>query len=526
MIGPGARLESVFARDPDGHVRFKRPALREVAYEGLPFRTRRALHRAIAEGLEQGLGSDVDADPAMLSLHFMLAGQHDPAYMYALLGAERATERFSHADAATLYRRAIEAGRNSKTPGQLAAAWEGLGEALRFTGQPRAATAALTEARRCSEKDPLTQARLFYRHAQVAQRSERLTAAVRWVGRGLRALEGIESPQATAQRARLHSALANIRQRQGRPVQAAELCRLAIAEAERVGELHALAHASYVLDEALFESGQVRPGDAPNSVRALEIYARLGDPEQEHKVLNNMGGLAYFAGNWETAAELYRRAADRSERAGKPADTAYSDCNIAEILSDQGHLSEAEAHLKRARRVWSSTGDRQGVGYANILLGRLAVRDGRHEEGLALLQSAEQELRRLRVDADAELAAVLGAEAEALSGDPRRALKLADALLTEADRSQALLHRARGMALARLGRSAEARVALESAIAAAREHSSEYELALAADLLGRLKPLEPELARERDSILTRLKIEWLPQPQLATDEAGAVALAG
>lgn len=41
------RLGSVFTRDPDGHVRFTRPALREVAYETLPFRLRRELHGAV-----------------------------------------------------------------------------------------------------------------------------------------------------------------------------------------------------------------------------------------------------------------------------------------------------------------------------------------------------------------------------------------------------------------------------------------------------------------------------------------------
>jgi class 3 adenylate cyclase/tetratricopeptide (TPR) repeat protein len=517
-----SRVASVFADDGDGYVRFKRPALCEVAYESLPFRIRRVLHRAVAAGLEQRLGSDPDADPAVLSLHFMLAGENERAYRYALQGAERATARFSHADAATLYRRAIDAGRSSHvTPVELAAAWEGLGEALRHTGEPRAAAAALTEARRWAEDDPLAQARLFYRHAQIAQRSERLPPAVRWVGRGLRILEGLDSREATAQRARLLSALANIRQRQGRPVEAARLSRLAIAQAEPVGELRALAHASFVLDEALFESGRARAGEASNSIRALEIYERLGDLEQQHKVLNNMGGLAYFAGSWEEAIELYRRAADRSERAGKPADTAYSDCNIAEILSDQGHLEEAEAHLKRARRVWSSTGDRQGVAYANILLGRLAVRCSREEEGLVLLRGAEQELRLFHIDADADFAALLIAEAEALTGDAPRALAMSDRLAARADRSRALIHRLRGMALARLGRIRVAIEELEESLAAARQRGAEYDVAAAIDLLGSLGAIDPDLAHERDSILARLRIERLPQPRPAVPAAAS-----
>ena len=71
-------------------MRFASPILCEVAYAGLPFGLRRALHAAVGEALERDLGTDVDADPAVLSLHFSRAGDHDRAWRYALLGAERA----------------------------------------------------------------------------------------------------------------------------------------------------------------------------------------------------------------------------------------------------------------------------------------------------------------------------------------------------------------------------------------------------------------------------------------------------
>src|SRR5205085_10370128 len=101
------RLGNVFARDPDGHVRFKRPALREVAYVTLPFKLRRRLHARVAASLARDLGSDVDADPAVLSLHYILAGDNEQAWRHALAGAERAVARFAPADAARLYARAI-----------------------------------------------------------------------------------------------------------------------------------------------------------------------------------------------------------------------------------------------------------------------------------------------------------------------------------------------------------------------------------------------------------------------------------
>ena len=162
------------------------------------------------------------------------------------------------------------------------------------------------------------------RQAEVAERSAALSRAVRLLTRGLAILDSIEGPEATRSRARLHSHLAGVRNRQGRWADAVRLCRQAIAEAEAVGERRALARACYGLDWALRESG--RPEEAEHSLRALEIYEELGDPEHESTVLNNLGMFAYFDGHWEDAVRLYSRSRESSERAGTPANVARTDC--------------------------------------------------------------------------------------------------------------------------------------------------------------------------------------------------------
>ncbi len=284
------RLAGVFVVDADGYRHFRSPSLCEAAYLGLPFRVRRTLHAAIGHALEPDLGREIDADPAVLSLHFSRAGDQARAWRYAIMGAERATARFAHADAARLYRRAIDAGRASGAdPHELAGAWEALGEALRLTGEPKAALQALSTARRMLGQNPVGEARLCYRQADIAERHERLTSAVRWLLRGLRALAGLEDAEALRWRARLTADLGGIRMRQGRVADAVRLSQQAIAEAEPIGELRALARACYLLDWALVESG--RRDEATHSRRALEIYDRLGDPEREARVRQQPGHL-------------------------------------------------------------------------------------------------------------------------------------------------------------------------------------------------------------------------------------------
>ncbi len=193
------RLSGVFVREPDGHVRFRRPAIQEVAYSSLPFRLRRELHMAVGRRLEHDTGRELDAEPAILSHHFSLAGDYTRAHRYAMAAAERATEAFSHADAARLYRRAIDAGRadgGGADRESLAEAWEQLGESLRNVGEPALAAKALTEARKLLRDDPIAQARLCHRHAQVAERTAALSGAVRWLNRGFRSIDGLDSAEA------------------------------------------------------------------------------------------------------------------------------------------------------------------------------------------------------------------------------------------------------------------------------------------------------------------------------------------
>ncbi len=504
------RLSAIFARDPDGHIRFKRPALREVAYHSLPFRLRRTLHASVAMSLERERGQNVDADPAVLSLHFILAGHNDRAWRYAKAGAERAAARFAVADAARLYRRAIEAGRqDGANPVQLAACWEALGDALQRSGELAAAAEAVTAARRLVPGDRLAQARLFFLHTRIARRSAGLSAAVRWAWRGLRSLDGLDDQDAIVWRARLLGSLGYTRLAQNRPVDAEALCRAAITAAEAVGELPALAYALYVLDLALTESGRL--AEAVNSPRALEIYTRIGDTDQQGSVLNNMAAMAYHRWCWDEALELYGRAAECFRRAGNPGDLAATECNIGEILSDRGRYEDAAVHLNRACRVWRSTGDHSSVPFAHALLGRLAVRAGEGEEGVALLRDAAAQLHRYGEKGEAGFAESLLAEAEAFAGDPSAALEGAARLLGAASRERPLLHRVRGVALARRGDCPGAARELQCSLSIAREHRALYEIAATLDVLDGLALLDAKGIAERDAVLGRLRIDRLPE---------------
>ena len=525
-----ARLWRYFEVQNDGSVQFRSAVVREAAYAAMTYRVRRRLHAVVAAHLEREAGRAADESAAVLSLHFERAGDHARAWRYARVAADRARDRFAHADAATLYRRALEAGRGFDVGAdQVAAVWEALGAAYARIGEPTEAHDAFRAARRLLSGDVLRVAQLLHAHARVDLKAGRVAPAARWAIRALRAADCDADPAAMACRARVTSTLATIRQRQGRMPDAIELCHRAIGEAEVAGEEAALANACYVLDWALVESG--RAGDAVHSTRALEIYGRLGEINRQAAVLNNMGGFAYRDGRWRDAVDLYRRGAEASLRAGDVADAAFGDCNIGEVLADRGLLDEAQPLLRRALRTWRGSGYDWGVAYATAILGRAAARAGRHDEADALLADAGARFRALRVLGDVDWVEALRAEAEAFAGHADAALtraELALAGLGDPGRLGALLHRVRGFGFAQLGDLSAAEDALEASLAQARAQAEEYEVAVTLDALKALsvltgRPEPPLRTGERDAILARLDVERLPDPPLSPSRSAARA---
>jgi tetratricopeptide (TPR) repeat protein len=307
------------------------------------------------------------------------------------------------------------------------------------------------------------------------------------------------------------------RQREGRIDEAIRLCRRVIAEADGEADANpaiaaSLANALFMLDWALYDAG--RPEEATHSQGALEIYERLGDLDRQAAVLNNLGGFAYHDGRWHDAVELYERAADASERAGDTANAAFGACNVGEVLSDQGHLDEADRQLRRALRIWRGSEYDWGTAFATTLLGRAAVRAGRYSEGLALLEEGRTGFQRLRVLPDAALAEAYIAEALAFAGRAAAALPAADRALRDATRQTPLLHRVRGFALSQLGDAEGAAHAFYVSLSEAEERSNAYELAVTLDALEAFGLAPPDSAARRAALLGQLGVEALPAPPL------------
>jgi len=525
-----SRLGELLEVSTSGSVRFRNNLTRDVAYEGLPYRRRRALHERVGVTIERSSGETAEEHAAALALHFHEAQRWDKAFQYSRLAGDRAMKLFAISDASRFYERAIRAARRLRgvQPPDRTGLYERLSDALYLLGRYDQADRALKSARRYVRADPVASAPLAVKQAIITTRTGRYRQTNMRVARAIKSLEAAQGEDAAASRARLMVVVAGTRYFENRRVESIEWARRAAREARRSQAKDALAQAYKLLDLALKENGQIEK--AVYSRRALALYEELGDLRNQALILNNLGILAQERSRWDEALELYQRALEIMDRLGDRANAGLAKYNIAEILSDQGRLDEAEVLLREVLRVWRASGAEADVAEARRELGKLFARRAEYETAQELFEAAEAEQIRAGKAGEALATAVRKRELDILAGRGPGALHAIDTTIEQANQTEGgsvflpMLHRLRAWALVQCGRVDEGRTEILAALASARRRNDAFETALLVDALIATGPAEPAatmgLAKERQELAERLGIVSMPRfPIAATKES-------
>ena len=221
----------------------------------------------------------------------------------------------------------------------------------------------------------------------------------------------------------------------------------------------------------------------------MPILEEVGDLVGQSSLLNNLGIEAYYAGRWDDAIDLYRRAGEL-ERAGR---RRRQRCPRPEQRGRDSirprRLAEAGELLDEAARVWRAAHYTVGIALATSNLGRLAARSGRFDEADRLLRDSHQRFESLVVRGSGAggrraprrvLRPVGGRFQEALELLPRVAAEAGqDGVLP------ALLERLYGYALVQARRPpSRAGAHFDGSKALAQSVGATYELALTLEAVG------------------------------------------
>jgi class 3 adenylate cyclase/tetratricopeptide (TPR) repeat protein len=474
------RLGDFVTLNHTGWVQFRHALIRDVAYQSLPFKTRSDLHRSVGDSIRAAVADHPESQAELLSLHYFYAQNWADAWHFSRVAGDNAKKMYATAEAATFYQRALSSARQAPdTPTLgLCEVLESLGDVLQQGGMFGEALKFYGKAGRVAS-DPIRRANILLKKAGTRASEGAYSAAVRDITLGRRLLANLDGERAAKEKARLAAQLAWLRQLQQHPRAALNLAQEALEEARAAGAPDALARAYRVLDASYSMLGQ--PSKAVFGPLALEIYERIDDLQGAAIINNNLGGQAYFAGDWNAAVSFYTRAQDAYQRAGNEPEAAIAGANIGEVLVGQGRLTEAATILQDASAILHAHHMVDAI-FADMQLARLEAAKGDLEAAVEAFRAIRTVAQRLGEKHSQLEAAVHLSEIYTRLGDGTGALELLAAAQSEAGDDAELyacaLARVRAGALASLGRTTEACSEIESGLTIAIGEGLQYEEAL------------------------------------------------
>jgi tetratricopeptide (TPR) repeat protein len=503
----------------DGELAFRHDLLRQTAYAGLSYRRRRDIHGRVGLALERRAGDRAEEEAAILSLHFLEAGDGERAWRYAVAAADRAAAGFANVVAAELYERALAAAElHPVDVSGRARVFEALGDMRERFGAFEPAVDAYSQARTALERSP-DRARVTARIAHCLDREGRYDEAVEAYAEA-RALMGEDTLDGAALEmlATIEIGLASVAYRRSAYPDAIAHATTAADVAERADLSALLSHALLVAGLAHTDLGQA---DAvPLLDRSIAISEEHGLHRIRGAALGNLGIHHYTEGRWDEAVEYYRASREAKLVAGEPLWAAVQENNVAEILSDQGRLEEAEALFRNIVRASRAAGFPIGAALGTSNLGRLAARSGRFADAHRLLDEAAAAFAEIDAGRYVNETHARRAECLVLEGRYTEALETASALIETARETpfgglEALVERTVGLALHQARRPDEGRGHLLESLRIAREQRVVYEEALTLRALADTDaPGADDFRAQSDEILARLGVVSVPKVPL------------
>jgi tetratricopeptide (TPR) repeat protein len=389
-------------------------------------------------------------------------------------------DAYANLEAETEFERAIDAARylDSVDDHERMDVWMNLGYVREQSGRFVTSLDAYRRASRLTGDDPVARAGVMIKCARAKERTGAYSSALREATRARHLSEKTTAQGARQVTAQALGLTATIRQAQEKPGAAISAAQAAVEAAEAAGDDDTLARAWMVLDYSHMMLGELDL--AVHSVKSLKIFEESGNLSEAAGVYTNLGAFAFLRGNWAEALEYYERGREVSEQVGNMLDAALAAANIGEVLLNQGKYADAEEPLRAARRTFRASAHGDGVGFVDVLIGRMYGIEGRLEESEEALKRSIAAGRSLGLGGSVLEAEIYLADAECRSGSPDTGL----AILAEAEAAAPseyldyfglLLSRIRGSILASAGRTDEAVAVLKEAITRAGERGDSFE---------------------------------------------------
>jgi|GEM_PF-377962 len=452
-------------RNPEQEYVFKHVTIRDVAYNTLLLRRRRALHAATARAIIRLYSPDEYVD--VIAYHFSQTREHADAWVWLERSGDHAAGIFANALAIDQYREARRRQDLARASSDdRARVDEKLGHILRVALQFEEALTALESAAE------------LYRSVgdiegvrRVTAETGRLFRAQGKPGLGIVRIEELLNEEAdgppTSGLAELYVALARLYYNAGRYQEQLRAAGRGSEMAAVLGNRRVLAEAEMSRSVGLYHLR--RTEDALQAMdAAIPVAEEAGDFESLSNMLANTAMISRDAGEFERSRAYRERSANIAERIGDIGWYAAALSNLGELLFCLGEWEEAQLQLERAMEIVRPLGPSWFSPHGPVFLAQLHAARGEFDKAQSYL---EEPLTIAREGGNRLLLLVsvaFLAEAELLRGDPVAAIARLEEIMDFSDideedtnltgvlpiAASALIESGdaeRGVALARLG---------------------------------------------------------------------------
>jgi transcriptional regulator with XRE-family HTH domain len=130
--------------------------------------------------------------------------------------------------------------------------------------------------------------------------------------------------------------------------------------------------------------------------RARGYFEELEDRANVGRLLNNLGGLNFTLGNPARAVELLTGAYDVALQTGDEPEAGLAMCSLAQVHLDVSEAALAEDEASKALALFGDRPDYlQGIGTAQLVLGRALLEQDRLDEAEGMLLAADNSFEQL-----------------------------------------------------------------------------------------------------------------------------------
>jgi len=357
---------------------FRHAIFRDVTYETVIPRQRRALHRLVGDWLLEIGGERAGEHTLLVAEHYIRAEEASLAAAQLAKAGERGLQLATYEEATTLLQRAhgiltgpehveqrigieLSLANLESIRGHFAKALEILKPALdqaRTTGNVR------------------LQANVLGQLGRVAMWQSDVPAGTKYVG------EALDLSRRVGDKAAL---IFNLRQMgnmlvQTNPPEARAYHEESVQLARQVGDSHSEAHGLNSLAIAFQLGGDPEKAMA-TFAQSLEINRARGDRLNEAMVLGNMAGLHSVSGNIEIAERIAKESIAISKEIGATLFLSIGQSTLAEVCLRSGRHAEARMWIRTTGETIRSLGIPPTL--LSLLYGILKVSEGDRPKGLA-----------------------------------------------------------------------------------------------------------------------------------------------